>query len=187
MTISQGEGPTNKHVKRNKHQNMRKFWKKERNTTTDEEPAKTTGEEPKTTEPEPVTTEEKEPEEQASHVRFPRMHAWVALTVSSIVCLIAIAQKTKSEVELWVLIVSCVSVIFSFLTSVVYCIRRIADKFVDKMYEGIIALLVLLFWIGRFQRQDDAAACSYSLYLLHFQQRGCPYGRSLCVFCRCCC
>ena len=124
-------------------QSMRKCWKKKRDTTADEKPGNTT-------EAEPVTTEGEEREEQASHLRFPRLHAWVALTVSSIVCLIPSTKRTEPGAELWVLIVTIVSAILSFLTSAVYCIRRCAPIFVDKWYEGIVALLVLLFWIGRF-------------------------------------
>jgi hypothetical protein len=132
---------------------MVKFWGKEQsNTVEEEEPAKTSTEEkePVATNEEPVTANKKEPEEQLVHDRFPRMHAWVALTVSSIICLCSIANwRTDAVGELWVLIVSCVSLTVSFLTSVVYCFPRFADKFVDKIYEGIVAFLVLVFWIGR--------------------------------------
>jgi uncharacterized membrane-anchored protein len=96
------------------------------------------------------TTEGEERKEQSSVERFPRLHAWAALTVSSIVCLITAARTKQSGSQLWVLIVSCISTTLSFLMLAAYCIRRAADKIVDKITVGIAALVVLLVWVGRF-------------------------------------
>lgn len=149
---------------------MKKFWRKEQNTTVEEEPAKTTAEkrEPVATNEVRVAANEERPDERPVHEIIPRMHSWVALTVSSIICLCSTVKRSNdSGLELWVFIVSCVSLIVSFITSVVYSIRRLSDKFVDKIYEGIFAFLVLLFWIGRFQMSKQGRSLSRPLTQPH--------------------
>jgi hypothetical protein len=149
---------------------MRKFWRKKQNTTAEEEPAKTTAEktEPVATNEVRVAANEEKPEERSVYEIVPRMHSWVALTVSSIICLCSTVKPSNdSGLELWVLIVSCVSLTVSFMTSVVYSIRRLSDKFVDKIYEGIFAFLVLIFWIGRFQMSKQGRSLSRPLTQPH--------------------
>lgn len=79
----------------------------------------------------------------------PVFKAWLTLIITSIVSLISIAsQKPDAGHETWVTIATAVSFVFSFFMFFGYNWSR--EKLEGSKSEGVISLIILLFWIAAF-------------------------------------